>query len=422
MGLVAISVGNISTFVPEDPDCECITGNEDCCEPCECITGNEDCCEPCECITGNEDCCEQPCRCITGDEVCCEPRCCNEGIGECCRNPGLATCEEIMDQIVQILESSENGVSPSQTFTYQLQLLDRGFMYSDHWHLIPERYRECYQQMSTMINNMQTDANNQSLLAINAAYKSLGQARKLRTEQKEVIRLIYSKYKELSQELVTLGQDLPANETLIGDKLVALNQIAIDYNALMAQFNLEKEAAIDEAEYQISSISDEREIVQDYKSILEVEAEVLELGLNAIDDSRLDILNTLANKCPVIIGRPVYVARILLYRLKAGPAPDVYPDTCDDLGLRQVGNQSSDNLLKVYPNPSSSTIFLSTDKAMTNLDVKIYSMSGLNIIQASDISIDKSAPLELNNLNPGVYMLSIESENYSQKSKFVIID
>ena len=75
--------------------------------------------------------------------------------------------------------------------------------------------------------------------------------------------------------------------------------------------------------------------------------------------------------------------------------------------------------MDIYPNPATDYVYVRTGTD-TDASVKVYSASGAIVWSASNIAVSLNSPLkiELTDIAPGVYTLSLETAKGTYKSKF----
>lgn len=77
-------------------------------------------------------------------------------------------------------------------------------------------------------------------------------------------------------------------------------------------------------------------------------------------------------------------------------------DTCGDVSPNSIFDHFNAQMIRVYPNPVSSTLFI---ESLENINCSIFDMNGKLIKQTKDKSIDMSA------FSSGIYLLKVENEN-----------
>jgi len=72
----------------------------------------------------------------------------------------------------------------------------------------------------------------------------------------------------------------------------------------------------------------------------------------------------------------------------------------------------------IFPNPASSSLTIDAGNSNTILSLKVYDILGKGISAQGNIHTTKSQ-LNISNLNPGVYLLEVQSEQGAYFAKFV---
>lgn len=97
-----------------------------------------------------------------------------------------------------------------------------------------------------------------------------------------------------------------------------------------------------------------------------------------------------------------------------------YPsNTCNNLGSHTINvlstSNSEVNKISIYPNPvKENTIYFNTNKA---LDIKIYDILGKLVISKS--ILPNNAYIDISNLNKGLYLVKVSSENQNITKKLI---
>jgi len=94
-------------------------------------------------------------------------------------------------------------------------------------------------------------------------------------------------------------------------------------------------------------------------------------------------------------------------------------DTSDCLNFHGTSlPQLDQNLLRIYPNPSTGSFVLKSSFPLTGASLKVYS-STAQLIAAQKLTEENETRLDFN-LLPGIYLIEIQSEQGSWRSKFII--
>jgi hypothetical protein len=88
-----------------------------------------------------------------------------------------------------------------------------------------------------------------------------------------------------------------------------------------------------------------------------------------------------------------------------------------DLQALSVEDNVLDVQLKVYPNPSSQSLYV-THPEMNSFGITIVDLNGKQLYQGS---INKDEPLDLSNYTQGMYLVTIENKEANKKNTYKII-
>jgi hypothetical protein len=88
-----------------------------------------------------------------------------------------------------------------------------------------------------------------------------------------------------------------------------------------------------------------------------------------------------------------------------------------DLQALSVEDNVLDVQLKVYPNPTSQSLYV-THPEMNSFGIIIVDLNGKQLYQGS---INKDEPLDLSNYTQGMYMVTIENTTTNKKNTYKII-
>lgn len=128
-------------------------------------------------------------------------------------------------------------------------------------------------------------------------------------------------------------------------------------------------------------------------------------------EGQIDTLQDIACQSGLMAGKSVYDARALLG----------WFNNCDNLLLNKsmglvFGDENSKeeienaHLFSLYPNPSSGIITIEYDNIVMNAEVYIYSITGAIVKQVGLQYESNITTINMTDLNPGVYFLSIKKE------------
>ena len=83
-------------------------------------------------------------------------------------------------------------------------------------------------------------------------------------------------------------------------------------------------------------------------------------------------------------------------------------------------DEISQNNMTVYPNPSSSTINISTGTNSNSLvNITIISSLGTVVYSKDFNNPDKTINLDINTLNTGIYIIKVTTDNSTKQQKFI---
>ena len=74
----------------------------------------------------------------------------------------------------------------------------------------------------------------------------------------------------------------------------------------------------------------------------------------------------------------------------------------------------NDDMLNVYPNPTSAQININSTEALKN--VSIYSLTGQQVLNAGNANT-----IDLGNLNNGTYVVRIDMQNGSVSTRTIVL-
>jgi hypothetical protein len=92
------------------------------------------------------------------------------------------------------------------------------------------------------------------------------------------------------------------------------------------------------------------------------------------------------------------------------------PEEVEDACIVGISNIYAEPEFAIYPNPANKEIFVSASSGATIDKVSIFNQLGQNVLIQNQISI----PLDISNLQPGVYIVEIVSGNLTVREKLII--
>jgi hypothetical protein len=95
----------------------------------------------------------------------------------------------------------------------------------------------------------------------------------------------------------------------------------------------------------------------------------------------------------------------------------IFPSTTTIIGINNIVENDD---FKVYPNPNNGQFYISSKSLNSNTKIRVFDVSGRNILSQEVSVINGLVNLQLNNPQKGLYFIEICSENTKQVKKFVI--
>ncbi len=89
----------------------------------------------------------------------------------------------------------------------------------------------------------------------------------------------------------------------------------------------------------------------------------------------------------------------------------------ETVGLKEVSDKP---YLSVYPNPSAGKLYINSSKEINTYEIKVIDLTGRCIKLENLIRVGNIAPIDLSQLNNGIYFVAVSSENGSFIEKIVI--
>lgn len=89
-----------------------------------------------------------------------------------------------------------------------------------------------------------------------------------------------------------------------------------------------------------------------------------------------------------------------------------------ELQISSVEQLTSDSDLSIFPNPATSQLFIEAPQNKTIESIQVYSITGREILQFKNHSLSNSTSFSVENLDKGIYLISVLFENgerYSTK-------
>lgn len=138
-----------------------------------------------------------------------------------------------------------------------------------------------------------------------------------------------------------------------------------------------------------------------------------------LDQSDIEIIDSLAHLCPMVHGKAVYLARGLLDALDKP-----WTDNECEFGINSTGrktdNQTSLSGVKIYPNPASSYLFVQLDEPLEESGFyEILNSQGIVLIHEIVPSGQQEIQIGLMKLTEGMYFIRYQINKYQGHEKFI---
>lgn len=118
-----------------------------------------------------------------------------------------------------------------------------------------------------------------------------------------------------------------------------------------------------------------------------------------------------------IIDLSAYANQTIKVAIKAESDPDNYWIIFDEFNVMlNTGINEADNSARIYPNPAKNNVNVEASSIINN--VEIFNMMGQRVasIDANDVTVN----INTTNLNSGVYMMKVNTENGVINKKFTV--
>jgi len=127
----------------------------------------------------------------------------------------------------------------------------------------------------------------------------------------------------------------------------------------------------------------------------------------------IEQLRTLAQKCPQTDGNVVYLARAVLSAYDA----TAYVNECERSATPSSDPSIGQNLVHLYPNPTSNEIFANAD--VDGLKMEVYNLVGIKV--ASHILVSGANRIDVSSLSSGTYFFKILDATGMLKTEKVVL-
>ncbi|UTW62593.1 T9SS type A sorting domain-containing protein [bacterium SCSIO 12741] len=161
----------------------------------------------------------------------------------------------------------------------------------------------------------------------------------------------------------------------------------------------------------------------DLKDFLQLKYDLVSQGKNwyEMDAAQLNTINTLAPK-ENLAGVYAKSVQILLggdmYDIPTGNASGT-PKRSPLSTIKTA--KTSNHVWSIYPNPARSQVEISFDETLDEtIDLMIYSSNGQVVHQEQLAAESSSTTIAVNDLKPGVYLITVRSESLNKNAKLVV--
>jgi hypothetical protein len=124
-------------------------------------------------------------------------------------------------------------------------------------------------------------------------------------------------------------------------------------------------------------------------------------------------LNNVSRQPYTLVVRGLPAGRDLAYSIYVD---GIYTDSC--YFVPGIFENEYGVLINTYPNPASDFINIQCENIHTSYTLCLYTITGSLIY--TDVIKTKSTQLEVSNLSPGVYILTMENQNFSIRRKVLV--
>jgi hypothetical protein len=289
------------------------------------------------------------------------------------------------------------------------------------WDLIPEIYKDCYEELDELVGEYALSEDAQDLTALYLLEQEYKEATKLNQIEKSSLAQLRSESAIIKQSIAQL--DHQKKEELA--EIITLNEDLAElddaFYTLTNSFRERKKQRANNIISEARLLSTDNATLSYRNMMLEIQAYLLVNPQESLPTYYLSSLIEIAYRCPYEHGRPVYQARLIFESL-GGPSALEYPDTCDELELREAQNNESSQLVNLYPNPSNGNITITTKEDLLNSKIQILDITGRSVILHENIDLTNGEAHHFKILENGIFFMNIVNENYSQQIRFIVLD
>ena len=82
--------------------------------------------------------------------------------------------------------------------------------------------------------------------------------------------------------------------------------------------------------------------------------------------------------------------------------------------------QASNNIISIYPNPASDLVYLDTKENIKNVEVKIYTLTGKQVLRFRAEDTAERKEIDLKNLEKGSYIIKVKADGFEESSRLII--
>lgn len=94
--------------------------------------------------------------------------------------------------------------------------------------------------------------------------------------------------------------------------------------------------------------------------------------------------------------------------------------SCSSIASNVLIFQASNSVISVYPNPASDLIYLDTKENIKNVEVKIYTIMGKQVLTFRADDTTERKEIDTKNLEKGSYIINIKADSFEESARLII--